>query len=151
MNWSQGWADLFEIALNGKGADVSHIGSTWISSLVAMNSLRSFSPREQAMMGGAEIFSAPVWKSAILGDDQQVWAIPWMSYIYVICYRNDLLQQAGIDGKQAFGSIEKLGETVKRLSTVKAEFPWLMQKCRHLLQTCCTWPQAGFGGQAVTC
>ena len=128
MNWSQGWADLFEIALNGKGADVSHIGSTWISSLVAMNSLRSFSPREQAMMGGAEMFSTPVWKSAILGDDQQVWAIPWMSYIYVICYRNDLLQQAGIDGKQAFGSIEKLGKAIERISTVKAEFPWLMQQ-----------------------
>jgi ABC-type glycerol-3-phosphate transport system substrate-binding protein len=129
MNWGQGWSDLFEIAMNGKGADVSHIGSTWISSLVAMNSLRSFLPREQEMMGGAEAFSAPVWKSAILGDDPQVWAIPWMSYIYMVCYRDDLLREAGIiNGKEAFGSIEKLGETVKKLPAIQVEFPWLMQQ-----------------------
>jgi len=127
MSWNQGWADLFEIGTSGKGADVSHIGSTWISSLVAMNSLRSFSAREQAMMGGAEAFSVPVWRSAIIGDDPQVWAIPWNSYFYMICYRDDLLQEAGIDGRQAFGSIEKLGETIKRLPAVKAEIPWLMQ------------------------
>lgn len=127
MSWGQGWAELFDIAMNGKGADVSHVGSTWISSLVAMNSLRSFTIREQAMMGGEEAFSTPLWKSAILVNDPQVWAIPWNSYFYMVCYRDDLLRQAGIDGKQAFGTIEKLGATIKRLPAVKAEIPWLMQ------------------------
>lgn len=143
MNWNQGWADLFDIALNGKGADVSHIGSTWISSLVAMNSLRSFSSREQAMMGGAEAFSAPAWNCAVQGEDRQMWAIPWASYFYLICYRDDLLRQAGINGQNAFGSIEKLGETIKRLSAVKTEFPWLMQHVpapfADLLHTAASW------------
>ncbi|OGO72057.1 MAG: hypothetical protein A2Z49_09355 [Chloroflexi bacterium RBG_19FT_COMBO_56_12] len=152
MSWSQGWPDLFEIAMNGKGADVSHIGSTWISSLVAMNSLRSFSAREQAAMGGAEAFSTPVWRSAILGDDPQVWASPWMSYFYMVCYRDDLLRQAGIEGKDAFGSIEKLGEIVKRLPAVKAEFPWLMQHVpvpfTDLLHLAASWIW-GAGGELL--
>ena len=46
MSWENAWPNLLTQALYGKGAGVSHIGSTWGSSLLAMNALREFKPQE---------------------------------------------------------------------------------------------------------
>jgi len=125
MDWGEAWSELFTISLNGKGPDVSHVGSTWVSSLVAMNALRAFSPREIALLGGAEAFSRPIWESAIVEGSEQVWAIPWMAYYYVICYRRDLIKQAGIDESSAFGTVDALNSTIRRLQGITIEYPWL--------------------------
>lgn len=153
MHWEQAWPELFNIALNGKGPDVSHLGSTWISSLVAMNALRAFSAREVAAMGGAEAFSPPVWNCAILDESKQVWAVPWMSYIYVVCYRRDLLQPAGIDEESRFGTIESLLDSIHKLQATKIEFPWLMwampSPFTDLLHTAASWIW-GTGGDFIS-
>src|SRR5512141_1268340 len=69
MGWESAWAKLLTYALQGKGPDISHVGSTWVSSLVTMNSVREFSLREVDTMGGAQAFTAPAWQSATLQDD----------------------------------------------------------------------------------
>jgi len=125
MEWGQAWSELFTISLDGRGADVSHIGSTWVSSLVAMNALRAFSPREIAILGGAEAFSRPIWESSKVEGGEQVWAIPWTGNIYLICYRRDLFKQAGIDEAGAFGTVEALASTIQRVQKINVEFPWL--------------------------
>jgi ABC-type glycerol-3-phosphate transport system substrate-binding protein len=153
MSWERAWPDLFEIALNGKGPDVSHIGSTWISSLVAMNALRLFSPRELAALGGAQAFSAPVWQSAVLEGGGQVWAVPWMAYIYLVCYRRDLLQQAGIEQPGSYLSAEGLAALIQELRKTGIEFPWLMPSVpppyTDLLHTAANWVWGG-GGDFLT-
>ena len=126
MTWGTAWTDFITVASHGKGPDVSHIGGTWVSSLAIMNALRPFSPQEVSLMGGDKAFLVPTWQSSILYGDDRVWAIPWTGYTYVVCYRKDLLGEAGIDGSTAFGSIEALSATVQKLAQSNLEIPWLI-------------------------
>ena len=77
MNWDGAWAKLLSYALQGGSPDVSHIGSTWASSLLTMNALREFSTREVEALGGEGIFVPPAWQSATIYGDKRVWSIPW--------------------------------------------------------------------------
>jgi multiple sugar transport system substrate-binding protein len=126
MTWGTAWTDFITIASHGKGPDISHIGGTWVSSLATMNALRPFSPQEVELMGGDIAFLAPTWQSSMLYGDDRVWAIPWTGYTYVVCYRRDLLGEAGIDGTVAFGSIESLSATLRKLVQSNLEIPWLI-------------------------
>jgi len=123
MSWEQAWQDLFSYVLKGKGPDVTHVGSTWSSSLVEMNALRPFTPREVAEMGRPEAFIPADWQSVLRPGDAQVWAIPWYSYIYLIGYRRDLLQHAGVDELIAFRTAQDFSETIRRLQTAGIEIP----------------------------
>jgi ABC-type glycerol-3-phosphate transport system substrate-binding protein len=77
MTWATAWADLFTIASNGAGADVSHIGSTWVSSLAKMNALRAFKPAEVAEISAPMTFMEPARQSTRLFEDERVWSVPW--------------------------------------------------------------------------
>lgn len=115
MKWEGAWPKLLTYALHGKGPDISHVGSTWVSSLLAMNSLREFSAREVEMLGGSQAFTAPAWQSASLQDDPRVWSIPWSSFTFLLLYRRDHLKTAKIDEARAFETPAALLETVRQL------------------------------------
>ena len=123
LTWEEAWPELFTYTMVGKGPDVSQVGSTWVSNLVAMNALRPFTPDEVASMGGAEAFIKPDWQSAVVQEDTNVWAIPWYSYLYVLCYRRDLLVQAGVNEQNAFINAATLADTVNRLRAAGVEVP----------------------------
>jgi multiple sugar transport system substrate-binding protein len=126
MTWGMAWNELMTIASHGRGPHISHIGNTWTSSLAMMNALRAFKPAEIKDVGGGEAFMVPSWQSArMFGEDEDVFALPWTGYTYVISYRKDLLRQVGIDPDTAFGTYEVLGETIQRLSRSDLEIPWL--------------------------
>ncbi|MBN2148857.1 MAG: extracellular solute-binding protein [Anaerolineales bacterium] len=131
LTWEQAWSDLVTFALQGKGPHLSHIGGSWTGSLAIMNALRPFKPREITEMGGAGAFLSAAWDSAILEGDPRLWSIPWTGYVYVICYRKDLLQSVGVDHTQAFGSVVALKDTVDRLSRSSLEIPWLVPAISH--------------------
>ncbi len=126
MTWGTAWTDFITIASHGKGPDLSHLGGTWVSSLAIMNALRPFSPAELAAMGGEGAFLTPTWQSGRLYGDDRIWAVPWTGYTFVVCYRKDLLGQLGINGETAFGAIESLSQTVRKLEQSHLEIPWLM-------------------------
>ena len=126
MTWGTAWTDFVTIASHGKGPDLSHIGGTWVSSLAIMNALRPFSLKDIDEMGGEEAYLAPTWKSGLLYDDKRVWSIPWTGYTFVVCFRKDMLGQLGVDGETAFGTIESLSSTVRKLERSNFEIPWLM-------------------------
>jgi multiple sugar transport system substrate-binding protein len=90
-----------------------------------MNALRAFKTDEIAAVGGAWDFMAPVWDASMLPGDKNIWSIPWTGWIYVICYRKDLLQEAGIDPDEAFGTARAVKETIARLVSSSLEIPWL--------------------------
>lgn len=115
MSWERAWAKLLTYALQGTGPDISHVGSTWVSSLVTMNSVREFSPREVEMIGGAQVFTTPAWQSATLQGDPRIWSIPWSSFTFLVLYRRDHLKTAKIDEQKAFETPVAILETVQKL------------------------------------
>ena len=153
LTWEQAWTDLLDVALRGKGPDVSQIGDTWVSSFVGMNALRPFSSQEMAAMGGKAAFAPATHSSMFLPNDTRVWSVPWSSYIYLICYRKDILHKAGIDEKTAFGSPDALRQTIQRLKESGVEVPWLMPSgpapYNDLLHMAASWVW-GMGGDFIS-
>jgi multiple sugar transport system substrate-binding protein len=94
VDWS--WNTIFKYGVYGHGPDVSEVGSSWVTSLAAMNALRPFTMGEVRSLGGAESFLAGSWKSCLTADDFNVWGVPWTSQVLVLYYRKDLLEQFGI-------------------------------------------------------
>ena len=128
MVWDSAWAELFSYTSLGAGPHVSHVGNTWVSSLARMDALRPFKSDDVAAVGGAWDFVSANWDAGMLTGDRRIWSIPWTSWIYVICYRKDLLAKVEIDPVDAFGSIKAVRETVKRLVTSSLEIPWVNPK-----------------------
>jgi ABC-type glycerol-3-phosphate transport system substrate-binding protein len=127
MQWSDAWQQLINISTHGQGADISHVGSTWVSSLVSMNALRAIPSHVIAKIGGAESFIHSTWESAKMEDDRNAWAIPLSAYTYAIAYRRDLLAQAGLDGATAFATPFAFERTIRKLEELNCvEHAWLM-------------------------
>jgi ABC-type glycerol-3-phosphate transport system substrate-binding protein len=55
--------------------------------------------------------------------DERVWAIPWTGYLYLVCYHRDLLQKAGVDAAQAFGTRQALVTATEQLRRSGLEIP----------------------------
>jgi ABC-type glycerol-3-phosphate transport system substrate-binding protein len=127
MDWNNAWQQLINISTHGQGADISHVGSTWVSSLVSMNSLRPIPSHVIARIGSEDSFLHSTWESVMMAGDPHPWAIPLSVYTYAVAYRRDLLSQAGLDGATAFATPSALEETVNRLEELHcAEHAWLM-------------------------
>jgi ABC-type glycerol-3-phosphate transport system substrate-binding protein len=127
MDWSDAWQRLINISTHGQGADISHIGSTWVSSLVSMNSLRSIPAHIITKIGSPDSFVHSAWGSVLMEEDRNAWGIPLSAYTYAIAYRRDLLEQAGLEGARAFATPFALEETVNKLEALNCtENAWLM-------------------------
>jgi ABC-type glycerol-3-phosphate transport system substrate-binding protein len=127
MEWSDAWQQLINISTHGQGADISHVGSTWVSSLVSMNSLRSIPSHVITKIGSEESFVHSAWESVRMEGDRNAWAIPLSAYTYAVAYRRDLLAQAGLDGATAFATPFAFEETIHKLEALNcAEHAWLM-------------------------
>lgn len=124
MDWEDAWAKLLFYALSGKSPDVSHVGSTWVSSLVGMNAVRKFSEQEVDAMGGARVFVHPAWQSATVDDS--VYSIPWSSFTFLIYYRRDHLKAAGISEEHAFDTAGEFLKTVNILKENKSPSPLVL-------------------------
>jgi ABC-type glycerol-3-phosphate transport system substrate-binding protein len=127
MDWGDAWQRLINISTHGQGADISHIGSTWVSSLVSMNSLRAIPAHIITKIGSPDSFVHSAWGSILMEEDRNAWGIPLSAYTYAIAYRRDLLEQAGLDGARAFATPFAMEETVNKLEALNcAEHAWLM-------------------------
>lgn len=126
MSWENAWPDLLAHALYGKGADVSHIGSTWGSSLVAMNAVRQFKPQEIEALGGPQAFVPSAWESARVVGIDGIWSLPWSSFTFLIMYRRDLLQISGVDETAAFTTPAAFRQTIEKLKQAGVASPLLL-------------------------
>jgi len=131
-SWERAWQTLLMIAMEGKGGDASQVGSTWAPTLAALDSLRSFSEMEVRSFGGPLIFVPAAWQTVSIEGRSEVWAIPWSVYTFVIYYRRDLLQKAGIDEAAAFATTETMRETFKTLQEAGI-IPWTIPLDAHYL------------------
>jgi len=124
MDWEDAWPKLLSYALSGRSPDVSHVGSTWVSSLVGMNAIRSFSSREVEAMGGVKAFVPPAWQSATLDD--VVYSIPWSSFTFLVLYRRDHLKAASIAEENAFDTADHFHNTIKKLKENNVKSPLVL-------------------------
>jgi multiple sugar transport system substrate-binding protein len=124
IGWDDAWNRLVRVALYKDGADVSEVGSTWVSSFVGMEALRPYTLPEIYKMGGAAAFLPSVWQNGYLIGGDQLWAVPWLCDTRVIFYWRDMLEHAGIDEAVAFQSFEQMEETLACLQARGIPTPW---------------------------
>src|SRR5512141_3133606 len=125
MEWGNAWPQLISIATQGQGADISHVGSTWVSSLMTMNSLRPIPSHIVNKIGGEQAFVHSTWTSVVGEEDRQIYGIPVSAYVYLVAYRKDLLQRAGLSPVTAFATPAALEESVHFLDQLHAtEHSW---------------------------
>jgi multiple sugar transport system substrate-binding protein len=135
MQWEYAWPELLSYALHGHGPDISHVGSTWVSSLVKMNALRPFQPGEVEQVGGAQAFLPSCWNSVVIPGDDTVWALPWTSYTFLLCYRRDLLARVDVEEAGAFASASALHQTLAKLHASRIFLPWIVPSGRPHVDT----------------
>jgi multiple sugar transport system substrate-binding protein len=132
MEWGNAWPQLIGIATQGQGVDISHVGSTWVSSLMTMNALRPIPTHIVNKLGGEQAFVHSTWTNVVAEDDRHAYGIPLSSYVYIVAYRKDLLRQAGLNEATAFATPAALTESVNRLEALNAvENAWLMPVVPH--------------------
>jgi multiple sugar transport system substrate-binding protein len=117
LSWNRAWQTLLMFAMEGKGDDVSQVGSTWAPTLAALDSLRPFSDFEVRSIGGPLVFVPAAWQTVRTEGRGEIWAIPWSVYTFVIFYRRDLLQRVGVEESIAFSTPEAMRETFRALQT----------------------------------
>lgn len=153
MEWSDAWKQLINISTHGQGADISHIGSSWVSSLVSMNALRPIPPHIIIKIGGEESFVHSAWESVSMENDRHPWSVPLSTYTFAIAYRRDLLARVGLDGATAFSTPFALEETIGKLEELGAvKHAWLMPYVpfpyNDFVHTAASWIWSS-GGQMI--
>jgi multiple sugar transport system substrate-binding protein len=127
LDWSVALARLVEIAIYGRGPDVSQVGSTWVMDLAGMNALQSLSPLEMKPIGSEKDFVPANWNVCTTPSSTKgvpvVWAIPWSADVRMVFYRRDFLEQAKIDPTCAFEHIDAVDQTLAKLKTYGHELP----------------------------
>jgi len=132
MEWGDAWPQLIGIATQGQGVDISHVGSTWVSSLMTMNALRPIPSHLVNKIGGDEAFVHSIWSNVIVEDDRKVYGIPLSAYVYIVAFRKDILQKTRLNPVTAFATPAALEETVRCLEGLNAsEHAWLMPVVPH--------------------
>ncbi len=124
--WGMAWPELMSYASMGRGADISHIGSTWVSSLMVMNALSPVPTEMTERIGRMKSYLPAAWQSTKVDNSEQVWSVPLSIYTYVIAYRRDVLAKLGLDEATAFSTPEQITNTIDQLYQHK-EFatPWV--------------------------
>jgi multiple sugar transport system substrate-binding protein len=146
MEWSSGWNKILQVGLYQKGPDLSEVGSTWLENLHEMRSLRPFSEAEVRALGGRDAFLATSWPVTTGEERQRLVSIPWTLDTRLICYRRDLLAQAGIEEATAFESPEAVYETLRRLQSAGMRYPLALPTGGLVIHNLASWVW-GRGGQ----
>lgn len=147
-DWGNAWGEIMKIMLYKHGPVMSQVGTTWLGSLDATQGLRPFSPLDINQLGGAAAYHPAAWASGISLETGQITAIPWFLDTYVLYYRKDLLEKAGVDETKAFESYEALGETIEKLARTGVTIPIAMptgfsSRANLHSAACWVWNQGG--------
>jgi multiple sugar transport system substrate-binding protein len=130
--WSNGWTEISKFGIYGHGPDVSEIGTTWIGSLAAMQTLRPFTPSEVRAVGSSSAFFEANWQCGFLYGSDQPYAIPWLGDLLVLYYWKEALEKAGIsDPQTAFAGHAAFVSTLEKLQAHGHPFPLTLTTIRQ--------------------
>jgi multiple sugar transport system substrate-binding protein len=97
-----------------------------------MNALRPFPSHLINKIGSEQAFVHSTWASVISEEDRHAYGIPLSAYVYIVAYRKDLLEKAGLNPVTAFATPAILEESVRCLGALNAtEHAWLMPIVPH--------------------
>jgi multiple sugar transport system substrate-binding protein len=147
VGWDRAWQILLLDAVEGKGPHVSQIGSTWVATMAMLDSLRVFKPEEVSALGGTPRFLPSSWETVKFANRPEVWAIPWSIYTFVLYYRRDILEKAGIDPTTAFVTPMAMREVFAKLSGDRIT-PWAFPSLHpyaDLVHITSSWARANGG------
>src|SRR5512142_793527 len=147
VGWERAWQTLLMDAVEGKGPHVSQIGSTWVATMAMLDALRSFDKDEISTMGGSSCYLPSAWESVSVTGHSEVWAIPWSIYTFVLYYRRDMLEKAGVDPATAFITPKALCDTFMKLVRNKIA-PWAFPSLNpyaDLVHIASSWARANGG------
>lgn len=143
--WETAWVEILSYGLQNRGPDISQVGTTWLSSLVNIQSLAPFTQHEIEAIGGSEIFFPAAWETSTPPNEMHIFAIPWVADTRLIVYRRDVLAKAGIDETNAFASHEKLVETLTRLQNYGHPSPLALPTAEEVIHNVASWVWAQGG------
>jgi len=118
LPWLTGWNKLVDIALNHADADVSEVGTTWLSDFAKMDAFHTLNRHDLNTLGGSEQFIDASWNSCLVTSSRGVmnaWSVPWSADTRCIFYRRDWLEKAGIEESSAFSTFDNFEGTLARL------------------------------------
>jgi ABC-type glycerol-3-phosphate transport system substrate-binding protein len=147
VGWDRAWQILLLDAVEGKGPHVSQIGSTWVATMAMLDSLRVFKPEEVSALGGEPCFLPSAWETVRFLNRPEVWAIPWSLYTFVLYYRRDILEKAGVDSAAAFATPAAMREAFAKLSG-DGITPWAFPSLNpyaDLVHIASSWARANGG------
>ena len=70
--WNDIWRELMNVGIYRREPDLAEIGSTWLESLAAMQSLNPFSERDLNQIGGKEIFFPAAWQNVATSNQKEI-------------------------------------------------------------------------------
>jgi ABC-type glycerol-3-phosphate transport system substrate-binding protein len=127
MEWNNAWGQLISIATQGVGADISHVGSTWVSSLMTMNAISPMPRNLIAKVGSDQAFVHSAWSNVTAEEDRNTYGIPLSTYVYIVAYRKDLLAEAGLNDNTAFATPQAFEQSIQKFEAMRAvDNAWLM-------------------------
>ena len=113
--WNDIWRELMNVGIYRREPDLAEIGSTWLESLAAMQSLNPFSERDLNQIGGKEIFFPAAWQNVAASNQKEIWGIPFRADARVIFYWKDLFENASVDASEAFSTAESMTASFTKL------------------------------------
>jgi multiple sugar transport system substrate-binding protein len=122
--WEDIWRELVNVGIYRRGPDIAESGSTWLESLVAMESLNPFSAHDINHIGGKEIFFPAAWQNIALSNQKEVWGIPFRVDVRAIFYWKDIFENAAIDASEAFSTNENMTAAFTKLQETGVS-PWV--------------------------
>lgn len=123
LDWVTARAELNKAALYHHGPDISEVGSTWVPDLISMDVLNPLQPYEVGEAGNPQEYIPAAWSTVQLPEDPMPKALPWHAETYIIHYRKDLLEKAGVNVDMAFSSHEAIEEMAAKLAAVGVPVP----------------------------
>ncbi len=125
MYWGSYKPEITNMALYGRGVDISQVGFPLTPDLVGMNVLRVISPQMLAHLGREALFHPNIWKIAKRHKDGILWSLPWMVDPRAIFYWKDLLEDADVTAETAFQSAESMEAACQQIKAHGIEAPWV--------------------------
>ena len=139
FDWSQAWDEMLSIGLHNRGPDISQMGTTWLGSLVGMQSLQAFTDKQIERVGGKEIFFDAAWQGNQLPGSDQEYAIPWILDTRNLLYRRDWLEKAGVDETKAFATPKAMEQTLEKLVRVGCPIPFATPTNDEVIHSAAPW------------
>jgi multiple sugar transport system substrate-binding protein len=146
-DWGLAWSEFLKISLYQRGPVISQTGNSWMGSLTAQNSLRTFKDKEAAELKGQDRFLPASWESCVDFDNEDVVAVPWFMDTFLVYYHRDQLAKAGIDEAGAFSTVENFHATLQKLQDAGVQYPFAVpivkSNCNIHTVVSWVWGQGG--------